>query len=153
MTLKDRLLAKRIVTEYGCWEWTGYRMPFGYGQIGDGKKVLTTHRAAYIAFVGEIPDELFVCHRCDNPPCFNPAHLFLGTHRDNMRDAKAKKRSRGVEGMANVNAKLTDEQVGQILDLAKDKSLTYKEIAKQFNITSQYVGQLANGQWRKYVKR
>lgn len=78
--------------ERGCAEWTGARSRGGHGQIGiDGRRV-GTHRVAWTLAYGPIPDGMFVCHRCDNPPCVNPAHLFLGTALDNMRDMVTKGR-------------------------------------------------------------
>lgn len=80
-----------------CWEWQGTRLPSGYGRIGiagKGQGVTDlTHRVAYRIANGEIPPGMEVCHTCDNPPCCNPDHLFLGTHADNMRDMSAKGRA------------------------------------------------------------
>lgn len=151
VALQERLLSKRLITDSGCWEWTGYRMPYGYGQVGHDYKVVTTHRAAYMAFVGPIDDGLFVCHQCDNPPCFNPEHLFLGTASDNAGDMKRKGRARGAVGLSNKNAKLSDEQVRQIIALQQLGELSQTQIAEQFSITPQYVGQLAKKLWRKNV--
>jgi hypothetical protein len=76
----------------GCWEWTGHRNAAGYGHISlDGQFVLA-HRHSWALFKGPIPDGLFCLHRCDNPPCVRPDHLFMGTKKDNAMDMAAKGR-------------------------------------------------------------
>lgn len=81
-----------------CWLWTGSVCSDGYGTIGTtgngigGDKVVGVHRVAYEAEFGPIPVGMCVCHKCDNPRCCNPAHLFLGTVRDNVYDCIAKGR-------------------------------------------------------------
>lgn len=75
-----------------CWEWKYSRIKTGYGNFHFGRTKLKAHRVSYLIFVGKIPDGICVLHRCDNPPCCNPAHLFLGTHLENIRDAVAKGR-------------------------------------------------------------
>lgn len=92
--LKDRLMAKTSIEPNGCWLWLGYRMPFGHGQIGLGRKLILTHRASWIIYRGEIPEGMCVCHKCDVPNCINPDHLFLGTKHENNTDMKAKGRAK-----------------------------------------------------------
>ncbi|KKN72487.1 hypothetical protein LCGC14_0409910 [marine sediment metagenome] len=76
-----------------CWPWVRACSGKGYGQMSVNKHLEYTHRLAYRLLVGSIPDGLFVLHHCDNPPCANPGHLFLGTNQDNMQDAARKGRT------------------------------------------------------------
>ncbi len=95
-----RNIGKSFDATSGCWDWPLSRnVQTGYGQLStwvDGKqRILTAHRASYEAFTGAIPSDRLVMHSCDNRACFNPAHLSLGTQKDNMSDASAKGRTRG----------------------------------------------------------
>lgn len=78
----------------GCWNWRTRRglAPYAYGQARLFRRPLGAHRLSYMMHVGEVPQGLQVCHRCDNPRCVRPDHLFLGTIGDNMRDRTAKGR-------------------------------------------------------------
>lgn len=78
-----------------CWDWLGCKNKQGYGKIGIGpSECVNAHRVSWVIHNGQIPDDMFVCHKCDNPSCTNPEHLFLGTRQDNINDMMIKKRSR-----------------------------------------------------------
>ena len=98
--LLERLAGRYVVNEAtGCWDWTGYSVTersnpcLRRAACTLNKKHSFAYRMSWIAHRGPIPDGLFVCHRCDNPMCVNPEHLFLGTNSDNQRDSIAKGRN------------------------------------------------------------
>lgn len=92
--LADRFWAK-VDRSGECWTWTASAHSFGYGRFGIGRRVFTAHRVAWELVNGPVPGGLHVCHRCDNPPCVRPDHLFLGTAKENLRDMIAKGRGGG----------------------------------------------------------
>lgn len=86
---------KKVIKMEGCWDWKGYKNKQLYGRMGVGpSQCVNAHRVSWVIHFGEIPDGLFVCHKCDNPSCTNPEHLFLGTRQDNAYDMMIKKRSK-----------------------------------------------------------
>ena len=125
---------RRFVDSSGdCWVWTGSRNGFGYGQMSVNGRPRGAHRVSYEMHVGPIPKGMEVCHRCDNPPCVNPDHLFLGTHAENMADSLAKGRAARMLGEDASSAKLTAAQV----DLIRRMSLggmPNPAIARQFGV-------------------
>ena len=123
------------VSESGCWEWTGRKDGKRYGLIG-WPPFRFAHRYAYATFVGEIPDDLCVLHRCDNPPCVNPDHLFLGTREDNIADMLAKGRS--AKGEQIPNSKLTAEQVTDIRRMGQFGQ-TPLHLAETYGVTREAV--------------
>ena len=150
-SLAERLLAKRNVTESGCWDFTGHINNRGYGLISKGarsKGIMLTHRASYESFIGPIPEGKIVLHKCDNTKCFNPDHLSIGTQQDNMDDMESKGRRVSLYGADSPNVKLTHEQVLEIRQRHIPRVNT-RELAEEFGITRQYVGQLISNFWRK----
>ena len=92
-----RFWTKVLPVESGCWEWQGYRDSAGYGSFAVRPCFpARAPRYAYELMVGDIPEGLWVCHKCDNPPCVRPEHLFLGTALDNHRDMIEKGRRKGA---------------------------------------------------------
>lgn len=101
----------------GCWEWNGPRNKSGYGFFAIEGNSIRAHRYSYERSNGQIPEGLLVCHHCDNPPCVNPDHLFLGTHQDNANDMVAKGRASRkavVHSEDHHLTKLTRQQVWMI---------------------------------------
>ncbi len=117
MPTKDRLLENVVVNNVtGCWEWIGCKRR-GYGRttIGSRKdgtrKTIAVHRLSYLIFKGKIPEGMEVCHKCDNPACINPDHLFVGTRQDNIDDREHKGRNIVKVGEEQPRAKLSKKSV------------------------------------------
>jgi hypothetical protein len=153
--LLDRYLAK--VDKSGgpdaCWPWTG-SLNKGYGQIGAGpcppgvarnsRVPLKAHHVAYRLEHGEVPAGSFVLHRCDNPPCCNPAHLFLGTQADNMHDMDGKGRRVTADrrGEAHGYAKLNDEIVRDIRALYAKGAISQTELGRLYGVTQAQISSI-----------
>lgn len=124
-----------------CWPWTSGRQ-HGYGRVHRGY----THRVAWELTNGPIPDGLFVCHRCDNRACVNPAHLFLGTHLDNMRDRDAK--GRVAHGDSHYRCKLTESEVEQLRGEHSTGRFKQAELARRFAVSPALVSMIVNNKHR-----
>lgn len=113
-TLKDRFENGFLKQNDGCWVWIRHRDNWGYGQIWARNTMIRTHRISWILYRGEIPSNKLVLHHCDNPPCVNPDHLYIGTNQDNTNDKLLRGREAKVRGEKNGNSKLTENDVIKI---------------------------------------
>lgn len=133
----------------GCWLWTGSVAGGGYGQTTDGRgKPMKAHRVSYETYVGPIPDGMMVCHKCDTRSCINPAHLFLGTARDNQQDAIAK--GRNTRGSRHWASKLTEDKVSEVRRLIT-AGLSDGEIAERFDVVGGCIHHIRHGNSWKHV--
>lgn len=122
-----------------CWLWTASTRGKGYGGFHSHGVMYAAHRFSWILKHGSVPEGLHVLHRCDNPACVRPSHLFLGTNADNVADKMSKKRHRNLQGEKHPLSKLTDQDVKQIRKLQSEGAL-HRELAKQFNVTKGTIG-------------
>jgi hypothetical protein len=161
-----------------CWPWTAHRDKNGYGNSSLHQKAFRAHRLAFYLETGTMPPpDMCVCHRCDNPPCCNPAHLFLGTNADNTRDRDQKGRTargdrsgsrlhperlaRGDrsparipgarQGTKNGKARLTEAQVVEIRETFARRQAGHSELGRQYGLTPQGIFSIVRGITWKHI--
>ena len=147
-----------------CIIWKGAKLPRGYGVTSkDGKNALA-HRVAAEKYFGEIPKGMVVAHKCDNPSCYNPEHLFICTQAENMQDMKNKGRSATGEkhrskkhpelvlkGEKIGNSKLTEEQIKQIRERYIPRKVSLTMLANEFHVAFQTVSKIVNNKSWKHI--
>jgi hypothetical protein len=135
------------VSQSGCWLWTAYRMKNGYGQFTvAAQDRRLAHRAAWWLHFGDVPEGMFVLHRCDNRACVNPKHLFLGTHADNMRDMLSK--GREARGEKARHAKLLEADVRRIRASVGPRD----SIASLYGVSGSLIGYIRRRDTWKHVR-
>ena len=146
------LFNRKTKKSSGCWIWGGWKpgQHYPYASLGTDGNRMTAHRLAYRLFKGEIPEEYFVCHSCDSKGCVNPSHLFLGTAKDNLRDAMDKGRFFNC-GEANPGAKLSLDDVLKIkAAIANGKS--QEALALEFGVSQTNISYIVLGKtWSKAI--
>jgi hypothetical protein len=124
-----------------CWGWKG-KLWKGYGRMRMNFKELTASRVSYELFVGPIPEGMHVLHKCDNPECTNPRHLFLGTHEDNMNDMARKKR----------NAAGKKYGYDKVLEVKRllETGMSYTQVSKVAGMSAIHIARISKGQARAW---
>lgn len=127
-----------------CWDWMRGKDKDGYGAFWLNNEDIRAHRLAFIMKNGQIPSNMFVCHRCDNPACVNPGHMFLGSSRDNINDMLSKGRT--LKGEKNNGAKLKEHQVTEIKKIYLAGNVSSRVLAKQFGVGKGTILKIVNGE-------
>jgi plasmid maintenance system antidote protein VapI len=135
--LKSYIIMQIRLTERGCWEWPVYHKKGGYAEVQVGGERILLHRLSYELFKGEIMEGCQVFHRCDNPRCVNPEHLFSGKPKMNMGDMMRKGRGR---------SKLSVEEVVRIKNLFRCGKRSMGSLAREFGVTQQAIRNLIRGE-------
>lgn len=125
----------KVASPSECWPWQASKTPEGYGYFWYNKRMGKAHRFAWEITNGAIPQNMLVCHHCDNPSCVNPSHLFIGTNADNSTDKIQKHRQANTDGENNPNHKLSLSDVKTIRRLYIPGVVTLKHLSEQFGVT------------------
>lgn len=141
---------KMFIASPNCWEWIG-ALSKGYGSFRFTKTNDSAHRVAWMLYRGKIPNGVCVLHKCDNKRCVNPNHLYLGDHKQNMRDAIERKQWKPFLGESHPSAKLTWNEVHEIRHdhrLTKEPACT---IAKRYGVSGGCIDHILSGRhWKEH---
>lgn len=134
------------VPELGpCWEWKGTRNVQGYGRIQVRGRTQGAHRIALEGSIGLIPDGKHACHRCDNPPCVNPAHLYAGTPSENTVDFYSRSAIQRPKGEDHPMVKLTSAQAAEIRERYAAGGISQRSLGREYGVSYATVARIAHG--------
>lgn len=138
---------EKVRKTVNCWIWTGSKNNKGYGRINIDRVVKLAHRVSFEMEYGKVDKKIMILHRCDNPACVNPQHLFTGTQKDNMRDMSKKKR--GCNGENAPWAKLTWELVNLTRTIYGTGLISQRDLAKRIGVSQTVVHSIIhNKSWK-----
>lgn len=129
----------------GCWNCRDVNKTHGYGQVKINYKNWRAHRASWTAFKGPIPKGVLVLHKCDNRPCCNPKHLYLGNNSKNVQDMYERDRANPAQGSRHGLSKLTDKSVTEIFHLVSSLGFKQSQVAKKYRVTASVISRIMNG--------
>jgi len=154
----QRFLREYDIDDNGCWitRFAKIKSGYGYGHVNLNGKVWLASRLAYYLHSGELTEGSHICHKCDNPPCINPDHLYEGNAKTNAQDKKDRNRYTTPRGIDSPTARLTEEQVFAILNDHR----TYKEICEEYPVNQMTISNIKKGKrykptydtWRNGLK-
>lgn len=131
-----------------CWEWKGLRDPAGYGRVWDGERVVAAHRLARATWATPLAEDEFGCHRCDNPPCIRPDHVFSGDEGSNAADMVTKRRS--SNGERRPSAKLTDADIAAIRAAYTGARGQQARLAEAYGVVPSRISMIVRGlAWKR----
>lgn len=150
--IEGKLRSKLIPQPSGCWEWSAGKHPQGYGLVGIKNRKFYVHRLIMCLKLGRvIASKEHVCHKCDNPSCANPDHLFLGNAKKNVRDRDRKGRGRWAKGSASGQSKLSEPLVVSLREEYAAGGVSFAELASRHDMTSSAIRDAIVGRTWKHV--
>lgn len=138
-SLHDRFFSRFVKLTNGCWQWRSHTDKDGYGVLPGAYQNTRAHRLSYEIHYGVIPEGMLVCHKCDNPGCVNPGHLFLGTAKDNAQDALQKQRH--FVGQKNGRSKIKEKDIEHI----KESKLNGQQLADFYGVNRSTINKIRRG--------
>jgi len=150
--IERKILSKLSSQPNGCMEWSAGRHPQGYGLVGIGKRKFYVHRLVMCLKLNRvITSKEHVCHKCDNPPCANPDHLFLGDAKKNMKDRDKKGRGRVARGSKSGQSKLSESEVIKLRNMYATGNHSFSDLAGMYSMTAYAIYGAVVGRTWKHV--